>query len=277
MAGRKQNGDRPPIRLKRPEEIALMRKAGRIVAEVHELMRQKIRPGVSTAELDRLAEELIRRRNAQPSFKGYPYRGQNDFPATICASINNELVHGIPSPRRILREGDIVSIDVGAIYQGYQGDSAWTYMVGEVNGEARALLEVTEGALFAGIAAARSGRRLRDISAAVQEYVESRGCTVVRSYTGHGIGQAMHEPPEIWNYVGEGYRDAEVELRPGLTLALEPMVSIGTWDPQILRKRRDTRVLPDGWTVVTSDGRLCAHFEHTIVITDGEAEILTRL
>ncbi len=259
---------RARVYLKTPEEIALMRKAGRIVAEVHELMRRMIRPGVSTAELDAAAEDLIRRRNAIPAFKGYPHTGQNDFPATICASINEELVHGIPSPDRILRSGDIISIDVGAVYKGFYGDSAWTYPVGQVSTEAQRLLETTEGALYAGIEAARAGGRLRDISAAIQRYVEERGFSVVREYTGHGIGRAMHEPPQVLNYVNEGDIEGRMILRPGLTLALEPMVNAGTWR---------TRVLPDGWTVITADGSLSAHFEHTLAITPGEAEILTRL
>ncbi len=259
---------RPPIHLKTPEEIALMREAGRIVAEVHELMRKMVRPGVSTAELDAVAQDWIRRRNAIPSFKGYPYTGKNDFPASICTSINEELVHGIPSRERILREGDIISIDVGAIYKGYQGDSAWTYAVGRISEEAQRLLATTEGALYAGIAAARAGRQVRDISAAIQRYVEERGFNVVREYTGHGIGRAMHEPPNVLNYVGDKYPDGRLPLRPGLTLALEPMVNAGT---------RETRLLADGWTVVTADGRLSAHFEHTLVVTTGEPEILTRL
>ncbi|NOZ28013.1 MAG: type I methionyl aminopeptidase [Chloroflexi bacterium] len=258
---------RQPI-LKTREEIELMRKAGRIVAEVHELMRRMVRPGVSTAELDAAAEDLIRRRNALPAFKGYPHTGRNDFPATICASVNEELVHGIPSPKRILREGDIISIDVGAIYEGFYGDSAWTYAVGEVDEEARRLMEATEGALYAGIAAARAGHRLREVSAAIQRYVEERGFNVVREYTGHGIGRAMHEPPQVLNYVNEHDVEGRIVMRPGLTIALEPMVNAGTWR---------TRVLRDGWTVVTADGRLSAHFEHTLVVTNGDPEILTRL
>ncbi len=256
------------IHLKTPEELALMRKAGRIVAEVHALMRRMVRPGVSTAELDAAAEDLIRRRNAIPAFKGYPHRGHNDFPATICASINEELVHGIPSPQRILRAGDIISIDVGAVYRGFYGDSAWTYPVGEISEEAQRLLEATEGALYAGIAAARAGRPLREISAAVQRYVEERGFKVVREYTGHGIGRAMHEPPQVLNYVDERNVEGRLILRPGMTLALEPMVNVGTWR---------TRLLPDGWTVTTADGSLSAHFEHTLAVTEEEPEILTRL
>jgi methionyl aminopeptidase len=259
---------RQPIHLKRPEEIAFMREAGRIVAEVHELMRRMVRPGVSTAELDAVAQDWIRRRNAFPSFKGYPHTGKNDFPASICTSINEELVHGIPSRERILREGDIISIDVGAIYKGFQGDSAWTYPVGEIDEETQRLLETTEGALYAGIAAARAGGRLRDISAAVQYYVEERGFNVVREYTGHGIGRAMHEPPQILNFVKKEDPDGRLELHPGLTLALEPMVSAGTGQ---------TRLLADGWTVITADGCLSAHFEHTLAVTNGEPEILTYL
>ncbi|GAB4567205.1 MAG: type I methionyl aminopeptidase [Anaerolineae bacterium] len=259
---------RRAVHLKTPEEIRLMRKAGRIVAEVHELMKRMIRPGVSTAELDAAAEDLIRRRNAIPAFKGYPHTGVNDFPATICASINEELVHGIPSPTRVLREGDIISIDVGAVYEGYYGDSAWTYPVGKISEEAQRLLEATEGALFAGIEAARAGHRLREVSAAIQRYVEERGFSVVREYTGHGIGRQMHEPPQILNYVNPLDGDGRLEMRPGLTMALEPMVNAGGWQ---------TRVLSDRWTVVTADGSLSAHFEHTIAVTDGEPEILTRL
>ncbi|MCS7221632.1 MAG: type I methionyl aminopeptidase [Anaerolineae bacterium] len=259
---------RPRLNLKTAEEIALMRKAGRIVAEVHELMRRMVRPGISTAELDAAAEELIRRRNALPAFKGYPHTGRNDFPATLCTSINEELVHGIPSPKRILREGDIISIDVGAIYGGYYGDAAWTYPVGQISEEAQRLLATTEGALYVAIAAARPGRRLRDISTAIERYVKEHGFNVARNYTGHGIGRQMHEEPQVWNYVDKGYRDGNVVLLPGMTLALEPMVNAGTGD---------TKVLADGWTVVTADGRLSAHFEHTIVVTEGEPEILTRL
>lgn len=251
------------IILKTAHELALMREAGRIVAEVLAMLQERLRPGMTTAELDRLAEALIRKRGAVPSFKGY--RG---FPGAICTSINEEVVHGIPSNRRRLREGDIISIDVGAIYQGYHGDSAWTFAVGEISEEARRLLEATEGALYAGIAQARAGNRFRDISAAIQEYVESRGFSVVREYTGHGIGKQMHEEPQILHYVHPEDPNRNRRLRPGMTFALEPMVNVGTWE---------TEVLSDGWTVVTKDRRLSAHFEHTLAITDGEAEILTRL
>jgi len=240
-----------------------MREAGRIVARVHEALKEAIRPGVTTAELDALAERIIRQHGAVPSFKGY-----HGFPASICASINEELVHGIPSPERVLQEGDIISVDVGTIYQGYQGDSAWTYAVGAISEEAQRLLDVTLEALFVGIAQIRAGNRLVDYSRAVQGYVESRGFRVVRLYTGHGIGREMHEPPEILNYVNPRHADSRRRMRPGMTLALEPMVNAGTWE---------TETLADGWTVVTKDGSLSAHFEHTVAVTEGEPVILTVL
>jgi len=248
------------IILKSPRELALMRRAGRIVARVLDRFREVVRPGITTAELEEVALQIIEREGGIPSFKGY--RG---YPAAICASINEEVVHGIPSPKRVLKEGDIVSLDVGAIYKGYHGDAAITLPVGAVNEEVQRLLEVTQGALHAGIAQAHPGNRLGDISAAIQRYVESRGFNVVREYTGHGIGQEMHEEPQIPNF---GPPNRGPRLRPGMTMALEPMVTAGDWR---------TRTLSDGWTVVTADGSLSAHFEHTIAITDGEPEILTRL
>lgn len=254
------------IVIKSEREIALMRRAGQIVAKVLEAIRERVRPGVTTGELDELAERIIRAEGGIPSFKGYD--GGSDrppFPATICASVDNEVVHGIPSRQRVLEEGQILSVDVGAIYQGYHGDAAITVPVGEVSELARRLMEVTEGALYAGIAAARAGNRLGDISHAIQSYVESHGFSVVREYTGHGIGREMHEGLQVLNF-GEPGRG--VRLRAGMTLALEPMVNVGDWR---------TRVLADGWTVVTYDGSLSAHFEHTILVRDGEAEILTRL
>ncbi len=241
-----------------------MRRAARIVAEVLERMRERVAPGVTTAELDELAESVIRKHNAIPSFKGYPPGSAYPFPANICTSVNEELVHGIPGAR-VLQEEDIISIDVGAILDGYHGDAAVTLPVGRVSPEAQRLLDVTEGALYAGIAAARVGNRSGDISAAIQTYVESRGYNVVREYTGHGIGQRMHEDPQVPNHgrAGQG-----VPLRKGMTIALEPMVLVG--DARV-------RVLDDHWTVVSRDGKLTAHFEHDIVITDGDAEILSRL
>ncbi len=241
-----------------------MRRAARIVAEVLEGMREWVAPGVTTAELDGLAEAVIRKRNAIPSFKGYPPGSARPFPANVCASINAELVHGIPGPR-VLQEGDIISIDVGVILDGYHGDAAITLPVGQISPEAQRLLEVTEGALYAGIAAARVGNRSGDISAAVQSHVEGGGYNVVREYTGHGIGRQMHEDPQVPNYGSPGQG---VRLREGMTVALEPMVLAGD---------SCVRVLDDHWTVVSCDGKLTAHFEHTISITDGDALILSRL
>lgn len=248
------------IVLKSSRELALMRQAGRIVAQVHERFREVVRPGITTADLEKVASRIIEQEGAIPSFKGY--RG---FPATICASINEEIVHGIPSPERVLEEGDIISLDVGTIYKGYQGDAAITLPVGEVDEEVRRLLQVTQDALKAGIAQSRAGKRLGDISAAIQRYVEGRGFNVVREYTGHGIGQEMHEDPQIPNF---GRPNRGPRLRPGMTFALEPMVMAGDWQ---------TRTLSDNWTVVTADGSLSAHFEHTLAVTNGEPEILTKL
>jgi methionyl aminopeptidase len=248
------------IVLKSAQEIALMRQAGRIVAEVLELMRERARPGVTTAELDQAASELIVRRGGRPTFKGY--RG---FPANICATINHELVHGIPNERRRLKDGDIVSLDVGVTYQGLVGDAGWTFPVGEISPTARKLLEVTEGSLYAGIAQARPGKRTGDISAAVQQHVESHGFTVIREYTGHGVGRQMHEDPQVPNF---GKAGRGTLLKPGMTFAIEPMVAAGNWR---------TRLLDDGWTVVMADGSLSAYFEHTVAVTEDEPEILTRL
>jgi methionyl aminopeptidase len=245
------------VTLKSSRELKLMREAGRIVAAVLADMEQAAKPDVTTAELDERAERLIRKMGAVPSFKGY--RG---YPATICASINEQVVHGIPDGCR-LNDGDIVSVDVGAIYKGYHGDAAITIPVGKVSSETQKLLEVTQGALRAGIAKSRAGLRTGDVSEAIQTWVEERGFSVVREYTGHGIGSAMHEDPQIPNFgrPGTGYA-----LRAGMTFALEPMVNVGTWR---------TKVLSDGWTVVTADGQLSAHFEHTVAVTEGEPEILT--
>ena len=247
------------IIIKSPSEIEMMRQAGKIVAATLEVLVEHIRPGVATAELDAIAVREIQSRGGIPSFKDY--RG---YPASLCVSINDELVHGIPGQRE-LREGDIVSLDVGAIFGGLHGDAAITVGVGEIKDEAKRLIAVTEGALRAGIAAARHGSRLGDVSAAIQDHVESRGFTVVREYVGHGIGRQMHEEPQIPNF---GLPGRGPLLKEGMALALEPMVNVGGWR---------TRVDDDGWTVRTADGSLCAHFEHTIAITDGEAEILTAL
>ncbi len=252
------------IDLKDDEALQRMREAGRIVAEVLALMEEHIRPGITTAELDAIAEAWIRRRGAKPSFLGYPPGSPRPFPATICASVNEELVHGIPGPRR-LEEGDIITVDVGAFYRGYHGDAARTFPVGQVSEEALRLMEVTRGALEAGIAQAVVGHQVGAISHAIQRYVESRGYFVTRQYTGHGIGRHLHEEPQVLNF-GPPHRGPR--LRKGMTLCIEPMVLIGTGR---------TRVLEDGWTVVSANGKLTAHFEDAIAITDGEPEILTRL
>jgi methionyl aminopeptidase len=239
-------------------ELALMREAGRIVAETHRLIARNIRPGITTRELDAIAEEYIRSRGAVPSFKGY-----NGFPASICASVNEELVHGIPGPRT-LKDGDIISVDIGAMYQGYHGDSAWTYPVGDISDEAKRLLEVTEQSLYKGIAEAKPDARLYSISHAIQTHVEAAGFSIVREYVGHGIGTEMHEEPQIPNY---GLPNRGPRLKPGMVLAIEPMVNAG---------ERYVKTLDDGWTVVTVDGKLCAHFEHTVAITPEGCEILTK-
>lgn len=253
------------IVLKSPNEIALMRQAGRIVANVLAELRERAKPGVSLLELDEMAENLIRRQGATPSFKGYP---SNDpkvppFPASICASVNDEIVHGIPTARR-LREGDLLKVDVGAFYKGYHGDSAMTFAVGEVSAEARRLMEVTQACLADAIAAARAGRRTGDIGAAIQRRAESNGFSVVREYTSHGVGRELHEGFSMLNVGREGQG---MLLRPGLTIAIEPMINAGKYG---------TKVKRDGWTVATIDGKLSAHFEHTVAITEGEPEILTR-
>lgn len=236
-----------------------MREAGKIAADTLEALRPHVKPGVSTAELDMLACEFITGRNATPAFKGY-----HGYPASICTSINDEVVHGIPSKKRVLKEGDILSVDVGAVYKGYIGDTAATIPVGAISETARKLLEVTQGALLAGIEQARAGNYLEDISGAVQDFAEARGFSVVREYVGHGVGRTMHEEPQIPNY-RQGKRGPK--LKAGMTLAIEPMINEGVWE---------TRTLGDKWTVVTKDGKLSAHFEHTVAITNGEPEILTQ-
>ena len=248
------------IVIKSPQEIATLREAGRINALALEAVRQLIRPGVTTAELDAAAESVIRKHGATPTFKGYP--GPYPYPASICASINEQLVHGIPGKRK-LQEGDIISIDCGSTFEGFVGESAFTTGVGEISPQARRLIEVTEQALYVGISKMRSNNRVGDVSAAIQEYVESCGFNVTREYTGHGVGRQMHEGPQVPNY---GIAGRGQVLRPGLTIALEPMVLVGT---------SQTRVLPDQWTVVSADGSLTAHWEHSVAITNGEPLILT--
>lgn len=238
-------------------ELDLMREAGRIVAETHRLLSRAIRPNITTKELDQIAEEFIRSQGAIPSFKGY-----NGFPGSICASVNEELVHGIPGPRK-LAEGDIISIDIGAQYKGYHGDSAWTYPVGEISETAQRLLQVTEQALYRGIAEAKPDVRLYTLSHAIQTCIEDAGFSVVIEYVGHGIGTDLHEEPQIPNY---GIPDKGPRLKPGMVLAIEPMVNVG---------ERFVQTLEDDWTVVTADRSLCAHFEHTVAITATGYEILT--
>ena len=248
------------INLKTPEEIAIMREAGRINAEALAAARAIIRPGITTADLDAAAEEVLKKHGCYSPFKNYP--GPYPYPASTNVSVNYELVHGIPGKRK-LKEGDIVSVDCGTVYNGYVGDSAFTACVGEVSTEAAKLVEATEGALYAGIEQMVAGNHLGDVSSAIQNYAESRGYCVTREYTGHGVGRAMHEGPQVPNY---GTAGRGLELRVGMTIAIEPMLLVGT---------PATRVLPDQWTVSSADGSLTAHFEHTIAVTENGPLILT--
>jgi methionyl aminopeptidase len=250
---------------KSPEEIDRMRRAGRVVAGTIDRVVAAVRPGVTTAQLDGVAETYIREQDAIPSFKGYGgSSGRVAFPASICVSINDEVVHGVPSPKRILAEGDVLSLDFGAIWEGFHADSAVTLLVGDPpSPEAEKLVRVTEEALEAGISQIEPGARLSDIGAAVQQVAEGAGFSVVREYVGHGIGRSLHEDPQIANY-GEPGRGPLI--KPGLVVAVEPMVNLGGWE---------TRVLADDWTVVTEDGSLSAHFEHTIAVTEDGREVLT--
>jgi methionyl aminopeptidase len=245
------------IILKRPEEIEKIRTSNVIVADILRELKEKIRPGISTLDLNRYSEEMAKKRGAKPAFKGY--RG---YPFALCTSVNSEVVHGMPSTR-VLKSGDIVSLDFGAHHQGYYGDAAITVPVGEVTPETLLLLKTTEQSLYDGILQARAGNRLGDISAAVQNRVEAAGFSVVRDFVGHGIGRNLHEEPQIPNY---GVSGRGIELKSGMVLAIEPMVNAGTYK---------VRVLSDGWTVVTADGRLSAHFEHTVAITKEGPVILS--
>lgn len=240
-------------------ELGFMREAGRIVAETHRLIAKSIEPGITTGELDQIADKFIRSQHAVPSFKGY-----NGFPYSICASVNEELVHGFPGKRK-LNEGDIITLDIGAEFRGFHGDSAWTYPVGQISEEAQRLLDVTEGSLYAGLALVKPDVRLYTISHAIQQFIEDAGFSVVREYVGHGIGKDLHEEPQIPNY---GIPDRGPRLKPGMVLAIEPMVNAG---------KRYVRTLEDDWTVVTVDGSLCAHFEHTVAVTPDGLEIFTKL
>lgn len=248
------------IIIKTQREIEIMRKAGRIVAGAHDLVKRHIRPGISTIELDKMVEEYIRSCNAIPAFKGY-----NGFPASICTSVNEEVVHGIPSSSVKLKDGDIISVDIGSVFEGYVGDGAKTYPVGQIDSEKEKLIRVTRQSFYEGIKYAKPGFRLSDISHAIQTYAESFGFSVVRDFVGHGVGKKMHEEPQIPNFgsPGKGPR-----LQKGMVLAIEPMINAGKYH---------VNILSNDWTVVTLDGKPSAHYEHTIAITDGEPELLTIL
>ena len=247
------------IVLKTGRELKVMREACRISAEALKLAGSAVEPGVTTAELDKIAEKYILSQGATPNFKNY-----NGYPATACISINNEVIHGIPSSKRVIKAGDIVSIDLGAKFEGYHGDNAATFACGDISEEAKRLMDTTRESLYEGIAAAVSGGRLGDIGAAIQQYVEKRGYSVVRQFVGHGIGTQLHEAPEVPNF---GTHGRGIRLMPGMTLAIEPMINMGAYD---------VKVMPDGWTVLTKDGSLSAHFEHTIVITPDGPQIMTK-
>ncbi len=249
------------ITLKDESELAKLRQAGRIVALTHQELKKHLVPGTTTKQIDEIAEKFIRSQGATPSFKGL-----YGFPASVCTSVNNVLVHGIPSRKQVLKNGDIISIDIGACYQGYHGDSAWTYAIGEVSEEVKLLMKVTEESLYVGLKMAKAGNRISDISNAIQTYVEKYGFSLPRDYTGHGVGREVHEDPIVPNYGAPGKGPL---LKPGMVIAVEPMVNVG---------RNKTVTLADDWTVVTADGKLCAHFEHTVAITpDGDCEIFTKL
>ena len=244
--------------LKTSRELGIMKEACRISAGALQTVGNAVEPGITTAELDALAEKYIRSLGGEPNFKNY-----HGYPATACISINNEVIHGIPSAKRVLKAGDIVSVDLGARFNGYNGDNAATFACGDVSAEAKRLMQTTKDALYEGINAATAGSRIGDISSAVQRTVEAAGFSVVRQYVGHGIGTQLHEAPEVPNF---GTAGRGIRLLPGMTLAIEPMVNVGGFD---------VKVLPDGWTVLTKDGSLSAHFEHTVVITPDGPKIMT--
>jgi methionyl aminopeptidase len=252
------------IILKTNNELKIMREANRFIAIILSEIEEKIKPGVSTYELDQWAEQRLESLNAKPAFKGYGSKGRV-FPAALCTSINEEVVHGIPSKERILNEGDIIGIDIGSIYKGYHGDGAYTYAVGNISNEARELMECCKEALYKGIAQAKKGNRVSDISVAIDRFVTPKGYGIVRDLTGHGIGKNLHEEPQILNY-DDGSKGQKI--RENMTLAIEPMINNGSYQ---------VRTLSDQWTVVTEDGSLSAHYEHTIVVTANGPEILTRL
>ncbi len=246
------------VTIKSPREIELMRESNRLLAEVHKALEESIRPGMTTLDVDRLGEKLIRERGGIPNFKNY-----NGYPASICVSVNDEVVHGIPSKYRVLQEGDIVSLDAGLIYKGYHSDAARTHAVGKVSPEKQKLMDVTKQSFFEGMKYAKAGNYLYDISNAIDAYVSQFGYGIVRDLVGHGIGTHLHEDPQIPNFA---QKKRGIKLAPGMTLAVEPMINMGTWQVEFLS---------DGWTVVTKDGLPSAHYENTILITEGEPEILT--
>jgi len=248
------------IILKAPWEIEKMRRSNAIVAEILAILKEAVKPGITTMELNELAEEICIKKGARPAFKGY-----RNYPYSLCISINEDVVHGLTSKKRYLQEGDIVSLDFGVFYDGYYGDAAITVPVGKISANAKRLLEVTENALYKGIEQAREGRRVSDISAAIQTYVESHGYSVVRQFVGHGIGRSLHEDPQVPNF---GKPGKGAKLKVGMVLAIEPMVNEGTYEVEIL---------PDGWTAVTKDRKLSAHFEHTVAITKNGPEILSKI
>ena len=248
------------ITIKSDREITLMKEAGRIVALAHQEVEKHVKAGVTTLELDQIVEKVIRDNDATPSFKGY-----GGFPGSACTSVNDQVVHGIPSNKVTLKDGDIISIDIGALYKGYHGDSAWTYPVGTIDDDVRQLLEVTKQSLFEGLKQATAGNRLTDISHAIQTYAESFGYSVVREFVGHGVGKHLHEDPQIPNFGPSGRGTL---LKAGMTFAIEPMINQG---------RKEVKVLKDNWTAVTVDRKMSAHFEHTILVTKGDYIILTAL
>lgn len=248
------------ISIKSEREIALLKEAGRIVALCHEEMRKQVKPGISTWELNEICEKIILANGATPSFKGY-----GGFPSAVCASVNEVVVHGFPSKKKILKSGDIIAIDIGACYKGYHGDSAWTYAVGKISDADQKLMQVTHDALFKGLEQVREGAHLGDVSAAIGNYIDSFGYGIVEDFTGHGVGRNLHEDPQIFNFGTEGTGPL---LKEGMVLAIEPMVNAGT---------KNVRILSDGWTTVTKDKSKSAHFEHTIVVRKNGYEIMTTL
>lgn len=246
------------IIIKSQREIEIMKVAGKIVALAHQEIKKHIRPGISTYEIDKIVEDFIINQGAKPSFKGY-----GGFPGSACTSINEVVVHGIPSKKTILKDGDIIAIDIGAEYKGYHGDSAWTYAVGNISPEKKQLMEVTENSLYEGLKKAKAGNRLYDISNAIETYVRKFGYSIVEDFVGHGIGKNLHEDPAVPNF-GEAGKGPL--LKKGMALAIEPMVNLGT---------KEVKILLDNWTTVTLDGKASAHFEHTVIITDDECEITT--